>query len=53
MLKDYCDQDVALTEAIFLEQRQELIEMGLLPVFWARNTITPVLADIEPHGAWG
>lgn len=50
MLKDYCDQDVALTEAIFLEQRQELKELGLLPVTWCRNIVTPVLADIEPHG---
>ena len=50
MLKDYCDQDVALTEAIFIEQRAELRAMGLLPVFWARNAVTPVLADIEPHG---
>jgi len=50
MLKDYCDQDVALTEAIFLEQRQELADLGLLPVTFCRNIVTPILADIEPHG---
>jgi DNA polymerase I-like protein with 3'-5' exonuclease and polymerase domains len=50
LLEDYCKQDVALTERIFLQQRVELKELGLLPVAYCRNLVTPVLADIEPRG---
>ena len=50
LLEDYCRQDVALTEQIFLQQRQELSELGLLPVAYCRNLVTPVLADIEFNG---
>ena len=50
LLEDYCKQDVALTERIFLQQRIELKELGLLPVAYCRNLVTPVLADIEPRG---
>jgi DNA polymerase I-like protein with 3'-5' exonuclease and polymerase domains len=50
LLEAYCHQDVALTEKIFLAQRTELQELGLLPVALCRNLVTPVLADIEPHG---
>lgn len=50
MLESYCAQDVELSQSIFLEQRQELKELGLLPVAWCRNIVTPILADIEPHG---
>lgn len=50
LLEDYCKQDVALTEQIFLQQRSELKELGLLPVAYCRNLVTPVLADIEFNG---
>lgn len=50
LLQPYCEQDVALTERIFLEQRKELKENGLLPVAYCRNLATPVLADIEEYG---
>ena len=46
----YCATDVALTEAIFLEQRRELQELNLLPVAYVRNLTTPALADIEFSG---
>jgi DNA polymerase I-like protein with 3'-5' exonuclease and polymerase domains len=49
-LESYCRQDVALTEAIFLLQRQELADLGLLPVAYVRNITTPALADIEFAG---
>ena len=49
-LDSYCGQDVSLTEAIFLDQREELAELGLLPVAYCRNLVTPVLADIEFNG---
>ncbi len=49
-LREYCEQDVALTEQIFLQQRTELQELGLLPVAYSRNLVTPVLADIEFNG---
>jgi DNA polymerase-1 len=39
-----------LTERIFLQQRGELKEKGLLPVLYNRCLLTPVLADIEKNG---
>lgn len=50
MLEAYCTQDVALTQALFLAQRAELQSLGLLPVAYCRNLVTPVLADIEFNG---
>lgn len=50
MLADYCAQDVALTDAIWLEQRKDLEALSLLPVFYCRNIVTPALADIEFNG---
>lgn len=50
MLQDYCAQDVSLTEAVFLDQRRDLEALGLLPVAYCRNLVTPVLADIEFAG---
>lgn len=49
-LERYCIQDVALTERLFLEQREELNEINLLPVLYNRCLLTPVLADIEHNG---
>lgn len=50
MLRDYCKQDVRETERVFLAQRQELKDAGLLPVFFLRCITTPVLAEIELNG---
>ena len=50
LLAEYCRQDVELTEAVFLRQREELNQNGLLPVAYCRNLFTPVLADIEFEG---
>lgn len=50
LLGDYCAQDVALTEAVFLTQRNELSALGLLPVAYVRNLATPALADMEYAG---
>jgi DNA polymerase-1 len=49
-LERYCVQDVSLTERLFLEQRKQLSELGLLPVLYNRCLLTPVLADIETNG---
>lgn len=49
-LETYCKQDVSLTEQIFVAQRQELSGLGLLPVAFCRNVVTPALADIEFAG---
>lgn len=50
MLQRYCAQDVALTEQVFLRQREDLYSSGLLPVTFTRNIFTPVLSDIEMNG---
>lgn len=50
LLREYCEEDVRLTEDIFLKQRQLMRENGLLPVFYCRNIFTPVLADMEFEG---
>ncbi len=50
LLEEYCRKDVELTEDIFLKQRTILKKEGLLPVFYCRNLLTPVLADIEFEG---
>lgn len=50
MVNSYCGQDVNLTEQVFLEQREELRELGLLPVAYVRNLTTPALADMEFNG---
>lgn len=49
-LQDYNIQDINLTHAIFLRQRQLLADAGLLPVFLCRCLMSPVLADIEFNG---
>jgi DNA polymerase-1 len=50
MLQAYCEWDVASTELVYLEQRKELEALNLLPVYFCRNIVTPVLADIEFNG---
>lgn len=52
LLEDYCANDVAITEAVFLKQREVIKEMGLLPVAYCRNIVTPCLADIEFNGMY-
>lgn len=49
-LGSYCEQDVRITEAIFLQQRQLIAERGQLHLQLSRCLLTPVLADIEANG---
>lgn len=49
-LKEYNEQDIFLTERVFLEQRAILDRQGLLPVFFTRCLTTTPLADIELRG---
>lgn len=46
----YCENDVILTHQIFLQQRRELHDSGLLQVALGRNLVTPALAAIESEG---
>lgn len=48
----YCENDVFLTHRLFVRQREELVERGLLPVVYTRCLLTPVLADIEKNGMY-
>jgi DNA polymerase-1 len=49
-LEEYCTQDVDSTWEVFLKQREELRDLGLLPVMFTRCLATPMLADLEPNG---
>jgi DNA polymerase-1 len=49
-LTKYCKQDVELTEQVFLIQRQQLKEQGLLPVMYTRCLWASALTDIESNG---
>lgn len=49
-LLEYGCQDTYLAHQIFLQQRKEIAEAGLLPVMYTRCLTTPVLADIELNG---
>ena len=49
-LGPYCDQDVISTEALFLDQREQLQRDGILEVAFTRNILTPALFDIEKRG---
>jgi DNA polymerase I-like protein with 3'-5' exonuclease and polymerase domains len=49
-LSRMCRIDVEKTLELFLLQRQELKEAGLLPTAFTRNILTPVLWDIEKQG---
>lgn len=46
----YGDNDVDITEELFLKQREELSRRGLLGVAYTKNLFTPVLVDIELNG---
>lgn len=50
LLAQYCQQDVQLTNEVFLHQREMLKNDGLLPVTLMRNLFTPVVADMEMKG---
>lgn len=50
MLGNRCSKDIYQTEAIFLEQRDEMQSAGLLPCFHTRCMFSPVLADMEMQG---
>jgi DNA polymerase I-like protein with 3'-5' exonuclease and polymerase domains len=49
-LLDYCEQDVLLTQEVFKQQREKIIEAGLLPVMYTRCLTTVVLSDVERNG---
>jgi len=49
-LSRYGRLDVRLDHHIFRKQRKRLYEDGLLPSFFTRNILTPVLADMEKNG---
>ena len=46
----YCNQDVVKTRDLWVQQREELVDLGLLPVMYTRCLLTPVLEDIERRG---
>lgn len=50
LLKEYGRQDVKATLDLFLIQREQLFKDDLMKVFYLRNILTPVLADIEMKG---
>jgi len=52
LLQRYCEQDVRTTLQVFLKQRKDLHEAGLLPVAFTRNIFTPVIADLELTGMY-
>lgn len=49
-LTTYCKQDVKTTLEVFLKQREHLFENGLLPVFFIRCLVTPLLSELEMRG---
>ena len=49
-LMRYCRKDTAKTLRLFLDQREQLSILKLLPVSFTRNLLTPVLHDIEGYG---
>jgi len=49
-LVEYGKWDTEATYYAFLKQREELRDLGLLPVLYTRCLATPVLADIEANG---
>ncbi len=46
----YCEGDVLGTLGLWLRQREVLRQLALLPVFYSRCLLTPVLEDIESRG---
>ena len=46
----YCDTDVLRTRDLWEQQRGTLREDWLLPVFYTRCLLTPVLEDVERNG---
>ncbi len=49
-LEGRCSQDVETTEAVFLNQREQLRRTDRLGVLMTRTLLTPVLAATEPEG---
>lgn len=46
----YVNQDTKITEQLFLQQREEIVKLGLLPVAFTEFMYVPVLADLEMVG---
>lgn len=49
-LIQYCHQDVAITEQLFLKQRELLVEKRLLHIQLVRCLLTPALVDMQFEG---
>lgn len=49
-LLNYCVIDVEQADKLFLLQRENLYDNGLMQVQYTRNILTPVLVDIEERG---
>lgn len=50
LLMRRCAGDVMMTEAVFLQQLNEIHQAGLLPVMYTRCYATPMLAEMEMRG---
>ena len=50
MLVRRCEDDIRMTEQIFLEQREKLREADLLGPMLVKCMFSPVLADMELNG---
>lgn len=51
LLRDRCNSDILMTRQLFLDQREEIADKGLLPCVFTRCVLSPALADIESVGA--
>ena len=49
-LLKYCHQDIDLCHEVFLLQRQEMLDLNLMPVMFTRCIATPILVGIEAVG---
>lgn len=49
-LSRYCEQDVRITAAVFVQQRIKLFKRNQLHLIYSRCLTTNALADIERHG---
>lgn len=50
MLIDRCNSDILQTRDVFLQQREDIAERGLLGHVYTRCILSPALADIESKG---
>ena len=50
LLEERNRSDILQTREIFIRQREKLHKLGLLPIAFTRNILTPALASIEAKG---